>query len=87
MSVADSRPHKFVWGPTIDQDACTDCRVCLDFCRFGVYEMVDEHVRVMSKSACMEGCSHCASMCEAGALAFPTLDELRAAKAKGCAPA
>ena len=44
--------------------------------------MVDEHVRVVAKASCMEGCSHCAGMCEAGALAFPTLDELRAAKRK-----
>ena len=73
---------QFVWGPTIDEAACTDCRVCLDFCQFGVYAMVYGHVRVAAKASCMEGCSHCASMCEAKALSFPTLDQLRAAKRK-----
>jgi NAD-dependent dihydropyrimidine dehydrogenase PreA subunit len=74
---------EFVWGPTIDEAACTGCRVCLDFCQFGVYEMVDGLVRVKAKASCIEGCSHCASMCEAGALSFPTLEELRAARQKG----
>jgi MinD superfamily P-loop ATPase len=73
---------EFVWGPTLDDEACDDCRTCFDFCQFGVYGMVDDHVRVVAKSSCMEGCSHCASMCEKGALAFPTLEELRAAKQK-----
>ncbi len=72
----------FVWGPTIDEAACTDCRACLEFCQQGVYAMVDEHVRVDAKASCIEGCSHCAGLCEAGALTFPTLDEHRAAKGK-----
>lgn len=72
----------FVWGPTIDEGICTDCRVCLEFCQQGVYAIVDDHVGVVAKAFCIEGCSHCAGMCEAGALTFPTLDELRAAKRK-----
>jgi len=82
MSTADMTPQEFVWGPTIDAAACADCKVCLEFCQRGVYAMVDKHVRVVAKDSCMEGCSHCASMCEAGALTFPTLDELRAARRK-----
>jgi len=82
VSATDTSPQEFVWGPTIDEAACTDCKVCLEFCQQGVYAMLDEHVRVVAKDSCMEGCSQCASMCEAGALTFPTLDELRAAKRK-----
>ena len=77
------RDDGFQWGPTLDATACTDCKVCLEFCQQGVYGLVDDHVRVVAQSSCIEGCSHCAGMCEAGALAFPTLDELRAAKRKG----
>jgi len=76
------RDDGFQWGPALDAAACTDCRVCLEFCQQGVYGLVGDHVRVVAKSSCIEGCSHCAGMCEAGALAFPTLDELRAAKRK-----
>jgi NAD-dependent dihydropyrimidine dehydrogenase PreA subunit len=82
MSATEMSPQEFVWGPTIDEAACTDCRVCLEFCRQGVYAMVDEHVRVVAMASCIEGCSHCAGMCDAGALTFPTLDELRAARRK-----
>lgn len=73
---------EFVWGPTLDEVVCTDCRVCLEFCQQGVYGVADGHVRVVSKATCREGCSYCAGMCEAGALAFPTLDELRAERRK-----
>jgi len=82
MTYSDSASSTFVWGPTIDEAACTDCRVCLDFCTLGVYGIVDDHVRVVSKGSCVEGCSHCAGMCAAEALSFPTIDELRAAKRK-----
>jgi NAD-dependent dihydropyrimidine dehydrogenase PreA subunit len=73
----------FVWGPTLDEATCTGCKVCLEFCQQGVYAMAGGHVRVLAKTSCIEGCSHCAGMCEAGALTFPTLDELRAAKRNG----
>jgi NAD-dependent dihydropyrimidine dehydrogenase PreA subunit len=83
MSATETSPQGFVWGPTIDEGSCTDCGVCLEFCQQGVYAMVADRVRVVAKASCVEGCSHCAGMCEAGALTFPTLDELRAAKRKG----
>jgi NAD-dependent dihydropyrimidine dehydrogenase PreA subunit len=70
----------FVWGPTIDEVVCTNCKACLDFCQQGVYALIDDRVHVVAKSSCMEGCSHCAGMCEAKALTFPTLEELLAAK-------
>lgn len=82
MTDNDSSAPVFVWGPTIDEAVCTDCRTCLDFCQFGVYAMVDDHVRVAAKASCMAGCSECASMCEAEALTFPTLAELRASRKK-----
>jgi NAD-dependent dihydropyrimidine dehydrogenase PreA subunit len=83
MGDIDTGSQEFVWGPTLDQAVCTDCKVCLEFCRQGVYGMIDDHVRVVAKDSCMEGCSHCAGMCEVAALTFPTLDELRAAKQQG----
>jgi len=82
MSTADMTPREFVWGPTINRPACTDCGACLDFCQNGVYEWVDGHVMVAHRASCIAGCSHCTTLCEAGALAFPTIDELRAARRK-----
>jgi NAD-dependent dihydropyrimidine dehydrogenase PreA subunit len=83
MSTADAGPPEFVWGPAIEAAACTDCGACLDFCQNGVYEKVDGRVVVAQRGACVPGCSHCATLCEAGALTFPSLGELRASRQKG----
>ena len=83
-SRTDSASGGFEWGPTIDESACCDgCRVCLDFCQNGVYDWVDGRVRVVQRTACVPGCSHCSTLCGAGALRFPSLDELRASRRKG----
>jgi ferredoxin len=34
------------WYPTLDKDACAECGKCLEFCPFGVYEMVDDRITV-----------------------------------------
>ena len=71
------------WGPTIDDAACRDgCRVCLDFCQQGVYDLVDGTVRVVRRTACIVGCSHSAGLREASAIAFPSLEDLRAAHSR-----
>ena len=81
MAWLDDVPREEIdWGPTIDDAACRDgCRVCLDFCRQGVYDLVDGRARVVRRTACIVGCSHCAGLCEAGAIAFPSLEDLRKA--------
>jgi NAD-dependent dihydropyrimidine dehydrogenase PreA subunit len=81
MSWLDDIPREEIdWGPTIDEAACREgCQVCFDFCQNGVYEQIDGRVNVVRRTACIVGCSHCASLCESGAIAFPSLEELRAA--------
>lgn len=81
MTAAGMGAQDFEWGPTLDESACREgCRTCRDFCQNGVYEVVDGRVRVARRGACVPGCSHCATLCEAGALTFPSLDDLRAAR-------
>lgn len=83
MTPTDASPEGFEWGPTIDDAACRDgCRACLDFCQNGVYSWVEGRVRVVQRTACVVGCSHCATLCEVGALSFPSLEELRASRAR-----
>jgi NAD-dependent dihydropyrimidine dehydrogenase PreA subunit len=81
MGWLDGIPREEIdWGPTIDEAACRDgCRVCLDFCKQGVYGLADGRVLVAERTSCVVGCSHCASICEAGAIAFPSLEDLRKA--------
>ena len=85
MASRDGAPReKIDWGPTIDETACRDgCRTCLDFCQNGVYDSVDGRLRVVQRTACVVGCSHCATLCEAGAISFPSLDDLRRARRGG----
>jgi len=82
-SSSDTTERPFQWGPTIAEAVCDGCRACLEFCQNGVYAVVEDRVRVVQRASCIPGCSHCATLCEAGALTFPSLDELRASRRKG----
>ena len=71
------------WGPTVDDQRCTGCRTCIDFCHQDVYGW-DEgtaKVTVVHKLDCVPGCSHCSTLCEAGAISFPTADEIKRLRA------
>ncbi len=44
-----------------DEDKCTSCGTCLDFCNFSAYEMVDEQV-IFTQKKCL-GCGLCVINC------------------------
>jgi NAD-dependent dihydropyrimidine dehydrogenase PreA subunit len=71
------------WGPTIDACACTGCGTCIDFCHNDVYAWADGKVIVAHMTSCVAGCSHCGTLCEAEAISFPTLEEIRRARRGG----
>jgi len=65
--VADAR-----WYPVIDRSKCCNCKQCLDFCLFGVYELEKgERVKVSNPDSCKPGCPACARVCPEGAIIFP----------------
>ncbi len=66
------------WYPTIMEDLCDGCGVCLRFCSFGVYESDAKanKVRVANPFYCEVGCSVCAAKCEPKAIVFPPLSML-----------
>jgi NAD-dependent dihydropyrimidine dehydrogenase PreA subunit len=77
--------EKIPWYPTIDENLCTNCGICIDFCPNGVYALVEAQTRVASPYGCTVGCSQCETQCTPGAIHFPeiiqfveTLRELRA---------
>ncbi len=71
-----------VWGPTIESELCDGCRTCLEFCQQGVYGFSGDRVEVVHQDACIAGCSHCAGLCEKGAISFPSLEDYRRMRAQ-----
>ncbi|MBO4754996.1 MAG: 4Fe-4S dicluster domain-containing protein [Bacteroidales bacterium] len=77
MRQMEAMPRKLgddAWYPTIDKDACAECGKCLAFCPFGVYENIEERVRVVHPHNCKNNCPACARICPAGAIIFPKYD-------------
>lgn len=69
-SIDEELPSR--WYPVIDDSLCRNCKQCLDFCLFGVYELDGgERVRVTNPDSCKPGCPACARVCPAGAIMFP----------------
>jgi len=80
------RPEEWLpWFPVIDVDRCRNCRQCLNFCLFGVYELnEDGKVVVANPANCKTYCPACARICPAAAIIFPKHD---AAPINGAEPA
>ena len=73
----EAMPKKYgedAWYPTLDKNACVECGKCFDFCPFGVYEMIDDRVRVVHPTHCKNNCPACARNCPASAIIFPKYD-------------
>lgn len=64
------------WFPVIDYGRCVDCRQCISFCLFGVYEEgPDGRVEVARPVQCKTYCPACARVCPEGAIIFPKCPE------------
>ncbi|MFW5985718.1 MAG: 4Fe-4S binding protein, partial [Halanaerobiaceae bacterium] len=38
MSIKDTPREEIPWYPEIDQEKCTGCKTCYEFCSHGTYE-------------------------------------------------
>ena len=67
------------WFPTVDEDLCNGCGICLRMCTTGALVATDnDKVCVTEPFACVVGCSLCASRCKPGAILFPPRSILQA---------
>ncbi len=85
-SVGSDRSDRFVnktaftgnqepWFPVIDRDRCRSCKLCFNFCLFGVYTVEDNKVIVSHPENCKNNCPACARVCPEQAVIFPKLDQ------------
>ncbi|HNX52190.1 MAG TPA: ferredoxin family protein [Pontiellaceae bacterium] len=64
------------WYPVLDEDRCTNCGQCFEFCLFGVYEKDSAgKIRVVNPHSCKNNCPACARICPAAAIIFPKVGE------------
>ena len=63
------------WFPTIMEELCDGCRICSNFCSFGVfgYDEKTDKVKVANPYYCEVGCCICAAKCKPKAILFPPL--------------
>lgn len=64
------------WFPVIDHQRCIQCRQCVSFCLFGVYELSPEgKAHVANPRNCKNNCPACARICPEAAIMFPKLGD------------
>ncbi len=64
------------WFPTIDYQRCHNCKQCMNFCLFGVYEINQQgKVEVVKPQNCKNNCPACARICPDIAIIFPKYNQ------------
>jgi len=64
------------WFPVIDYDRCTNCKQCLEFCLFGVFEAdAAGKMTVTNPASCKTHCPACARICPQAAIVFPKVED------------
>jgi MinD superfamily P-loop ATPase len=59
----------------IDEDLCTNCGICIDYCRFDAISNLNEKV-VISETSC-DGCKLCSRICPFQAISMQSNDKSR----------
>ncbi len=68
--------EKVEWYPTIDNDKCVSCGMCMN-CGREVYEWTEKGPMVVRPYQCIVGCATCANLCLGNAITFPDIQKVR----------
>jgi len=64
-----------VYKAVIDKDSCTNCGLCIDYCRFDAFHDVEGEV-LIDETAC-DGCKLCSRVCPSEAISMIPEDKSR----------
>lgn len=69
--------EKFITGhkAIIDYDTCTNCGLCIDYCRFDAISLQNEHVSICETSC--DGCKLCSRICRSNSIQMVPSDKSR----------
>jgi NAD-dependent dihydropyrimidine dehydrogenase PreA subunit len=73
-------PRNFIpWYPSVDQNLCTGCGLCVEHCKHAVYKPDPDAntVVVVNPYHCEVYCESCRFRCESGAISFPKKDDVK----------
>jgi CDP-4-dehydro-6-deoxyglucose reductase len=67
--------EQIIWHPTIEEEICTGCGICITGCGRMVYKLDYEKKKpvVIAPLNCMVACVTCANVCPSRAISFPPL--------------
>lgn len=77
LSHKDIPREEIPWFPKVDENRCSGCSSCVEFCTQGVFSF-DGKSHVIRPYACIVGNTSCKSFCPEKAISFPTMTELKA---------
>jgi NAD-dependent dihydropyrimidine dehydrogenase PreA subunit len=72
-------PRKEIpWFPTIDQEKCTSCGICVKACKHETYAFIEDgSVIVANPFHCEVFCESCKFQCPVEAISFPVRSEFK----------
>lgn len=74
------------WNPTIDEEKCKNCGICINFCKHNVYKLIMGKTKVIQPTECVVLCNNCEQKCPNQAISFPNkitfLKQIRALRTK-----
>ena len=72
---------KIPWFPTVYYSKCVSCGNCVEYCKLGVYDIVEKNGKknpvVKNPNNCVVFCTGCKDECPVDAISFPSKQKTR----------